>query len=129
MLFDRGNVAKELKVIAKANHTEFELQDLDLYKLLKIFEKVVSQYETELARPRHTVVTYPYTVEEQKVYILGQVATLGRVAFEIILGQSETKILAIYNFLAVLELLAIQELSILIGEGYNQFWLMPKSVA
>lgn len=121
--YERGNIAKELKVMAKVSDTDIELQDVDLYKLLKVYEKVIKQYETELNRPRHTVITFPYTVEEQKDNVRKLLSGAERVSFESILEGTKSKILLIFNFLAVLELLAAQEANVIIGEGYNNFWL------
>jgi segregation and condensation protein A len=124
MQYERGNVAKELKVLAKASGTDYELQDVDLFRLLKVYQKVMKQYEEEQSRPRHTVVTFPYTVEEQKAHIKTRIANDTRVGFVELLKESGSKIKAIFDFLAILELLALQEIGILIGEGYNNFWLV-----
>ena len=35
----RGNLANELKLLSQGSDVEAEMQDLDLYKLLKVFEK------------------------------------------------------------------------------------------
>src|SRR5690606_2211296 len=63
---NRGNINEELQQIANANHFEYELQDLNLYKIMRVFDKVMNRYEEEQNRPKHTVYTYPYTIEQQK---------------------------------------------------------------
>jgi len=40
-----------------------------------------------------------------------------------------TRIGLIFNFLAVLEMLALQQLSIQVGEGYNNFWISKPETA
>jgi segregation and condensation protein A len=35
----------------------------------------------------------------------------------------------IFNFLAILELLALQQLAIKVGEGFNNFWISRPEVA
>lgn len=124
-LYARGNVAKELKLLAKTAGGDYDLQDVDLFKLLKVYQKVMRQYEEEQARPRHTVVTFPYTVEEQKTALLAQVQKRGRVAMTDLLTEVGSKIKAIFTFLALLELLALQQIGVLVGEGYNNCFIVP----
>ena len=52
----RGNILKELKQLAEVNDVEAELQDLDLYKLLKVFERVIVRFEAEKNKPVHKVI-------------------------------------------------------------------------
>ena len=53
---NRGNIHEELQQIANANHFEYELQDLSLYKLMRVFEKVMTRYEEEQNRQKHTII-------------------------------------------------------------------------
>lgn len=121
----RGNLLKEIKSLAASSNVEAELQDVDLYKLMLVFEKVLKRYEAEKNKPVHQVIQYPYTVEGQKEYIMNEVTRNGRVAFTDIIKTYNTRVALIFNFLAILELLALGELSIQIGEGYNNFWIEP----
>lgn len=121
--YERGNILKELKAVAGQNSTDIEMQDVDLFKLLKVFEKVVKQYEAEQARPKHTVLAYPYTVEEQKTWVLSKLIGKGKVLFADLMIQSSSKVMLIFNFLAILELLQSGNIDFLEGEGYNNFWL------
>src|SRR5688572_29646669 len=50
---NRGNTNDDLERIAKQNQMDFELQDLSLYKLMKVFEKVMLRFEEEERRPKH----------------------------------------------------------------------------
>ncbi|MFN3404555.1 MAG: segregation and condensation protein A [Cytophagaceae bacterium] len=119
----RGNILKELKHLSEVSDVEAELQDLDLFKLLKVFERVMKRFEEEKNKPVHTVVQYPYTIENQKEYILNKVRALSRVAFTDVIFEYKTKIAAVYNFLAILELLQMGYLLIYLGEGFNNFWI------
>lgn len=121
----RGNVVEELKQLAELNNVESEMQDLDLYKLLKVFEKVSKRYEQEINKPIHKVVQYPYSLDDQKVLILEMVTLQKRVAFTEIIAEKSEKIYLIFNFLAILELLQSRKISISIGEGFNNFWIEP----
>jgi len=119
----RGNIMKELKHLSENSNVDAELQDLDLYKLLKVFEKVMKRFEEEQNKPVHHVIQYPYSIEKQKEYILRRVTLTSKVSFLDILRENPDKIGVIYNFLSVLELLSMQKLRIYIGEGFNNFWI------
>ncbi|MBX2944250.1 MAG: segregation/condensation protein A [Cyclobacteriaceae bacterium] len=119
----RGNLMKELKALAESSNVEAELQDVDLFKLMTVFEKVLKRFEAEKNKPVHQVIQYPYTIEEQKNYLLNEVATKERVSFLDIVETYKTRIALIFNFLSILELLAVGQLGIQVGEGYNNFWL------
>ena len=119
----RGNLMKELRQLAEVSNVEAELQDVDLFKLLTVFEKVLKRQEEEKNRPVHQVIQYPYTIEGQKEFILNEVTTKPRVAFTELFEKAPTRIALIFNFLAILEMLANGLLSIQVGEGYNNFWV------
>ncbi|HRJ31423.1 MAG TPA: segregation/condensation protein A [Cyclobacteriaceae bacterium] len=119
----RGNLMKELKALAESSNVEAELQDVDLFKLMTVFEKVLKRFEAEKNKPVHQVIQYPYTIEEQKNYLLNEVATKERVSFTDIVLRYQTRIALIFNFLSILELLATGQLGIQVGEGYNNFWI------
>jgi segregation and condensation protein A len=123
--FERGNVLAELKSIAKVASTDFDLQDLDLFRLLKAYQRAMQHFAAEQNKPRHTVVQYPYTIDGQKNWLGALISEKGRISFEVILKQSENKIVAIFNFLAVLEMLQSAVVGFVAGEGYNNFWLEP----
>ncbi|MBS1487956.1 MAG: segregation/condensation protein A [Bacteroidetes bacterium] len=119
----RGNLMKELRQLAESTNVEAELQDVDLFKLLTVFEKVLKRHEEERNRPIHQVIQYPYTIEGQKEFILKEVISRSRVAFTELFEKAPTRISLIFNFLAILEMLATGVLTIQVGEGYNNFWV------
>lgn len=119
----RGNILKELKSLAASVNVEAELQDVDLYKLMQVFEKVMKRYDEEKNRPVHQVVQYPYTVEGQKEFIMNELTRKSQLSFTEMLEINPTRVALIFNFLAILEMLAIGNLQIQVGEGYNNFWI------
>jgi segregation and condensation protein A len=119
----RGNISKEIKMLAGASNVEAELQDVDLYKLLKVFQNVMTRYEIEKNKPIHEVTPYPYTISGQKKVLLDKLTKKQKMSFNDIIKQDPTKILVIYNFLAILELLQLQLISLKLGEGFNNFWI------
>jgi len=51
----RGNLMKELRQLAEVSNVEAELQDVDLFKLLTVFEKVLKRQEEEKNKPVHHI--------------------------------------------------------------------------
>jgi len=125
----RGNLVKELKSLAESTNVEAELQDVTVFKLMSIFEKVLKRFEAEKNKPVHQVIQYPYTVDGQKKYLLEELGKKERVSFVELLETFPTRIGLIFNFLAVLEMLALQVLAIQVGEGFNNFWITKGEAA
>ena len=119
----RGNILKELKSLAASVNVEAELQDVDLYKLMQVFEKVMKRHDEEKNRPVHQVVQYPYTVEGQKEYIMNELTRKRMLSFTEMVELNPTRVALIFNFLAILEMLSLGSLDIQMGEGYNNFWV------
>ena len=119
----RGNLMKELKVLAESTNVEAELQDVTIYKLMTVFERILKRLEAERNKPVHEVIQYPYTVEDQKKYLLDELTKKPRLSFTELLESYPTRIGVIFNFLAILEMLALQLLTIQIGEGFGNFWI------
>lgn len=119
----RGNISKELKLLASNTNVEAELQDVDLYRLLKTFQKCLERYDKEQQRPIHQVVQYPYTIAGQKQIILKSLKPGYRKSFVEIINSKPEKVVVIFNFLAILELLQLQLITLHLGEGYSNFWI------
>jgi segregation and condensation protein A len=119
----RGNVKKEVRSLSETINVEAELQNVDLYKLLRVFRDVMARYELEKNKPSHKVVQYPYTIEGQKDHIIGKLERDGKLAFTKFIEEKPEKIAVIFNFLAILELLQSSLITITVGEGFNNFWL------
>lgn len=119
----RGNLAKELKSLAENTNVEAELQDITIFKLMTVFEKVIKRFEAGKNKPVHQIIQYPYTVEGQKKYLTDTLTARERLSFTELLETFPSRIGLIFNFLAILEMLALQLLTIQVGEGFNNFWV------
>jgi segregation and condensation protein A len=119
----RGNILKELKSLAESTNVEAELQDVTIFKLMTIFERILKRQEAERNKPVHQVIQYPYTVEAQKQYLIEELTKKPKLSFTELIETFPTRIGVIFNFLAILEMLALQILTIQIGEGYGNFWV------
>lgn len=123
----RGNVQSEMEAIQAQLGAEEELLAVDLYQLIKAFSKVVNRYDERENAPKHVVVRYAYTIEEQRNYLIQTVHNKQKVAFTDVFSGFPDKMKAIFTFLALLELLQLQQIDIKLGTGYNNFYLLPKN--
>ncbi len=120
----RGYASAELRKLAETALADAEMESVTLYKLLRVFERLLGRYEESLkARRIHTVYNYNYTIQDQRAYLKTTLKHGEKAPFEAIFLQLENRIHAIVTFLALLELLNAQEVLITQGEGMNNFWL------
>jgi segregation and condensation protein A len=119
----RGNQSADIKIIRdKFSYLE-ELHSLDLYKLLKTFQKVLRQHDERNQQATHVVYTYPFTMDQIKERIITRIGIDEKLSFETFLGECQSKLEAIFYFLSILELLQQRMISLMQGEGYNNFLL------
>jgi segregation and condensation protein A len=123
----RGNIATELASIEAVAMPGEELSDLTLYRLMQVYERVNRRYLSRSEEVTHTVIQYPYTIDQQKKAIDDLLRINGRLDFNAMLKSSENKVHFIYNFLAMLEMLQQELIDIQIGLNYNNFWIAPKT--
>lgn len=120
----RGYATAELRKLAEHALADAEMESVTLYKLLRVFERLLTRFEDEQKTKRiHTVYNYNYTIQEQRRYLSTQLRTKGKADFESLFLNLENRIHAIVTFLALLELLNEQEIALVQGEGINNFWL------
>lgn len=117
----RGNIKKELDALGEEYSEGTEIQTITMYKLMQAFERVMNRYKDRTDKPQHVVVKYNYSQEGQRTFLLNYVKENTRVAFETIFSQCETRIHAIFTFLALLELVQMKYMGLMIGEGRNNF--------
>ena len=119
----RGNLISELESLTKLEDVDAEMQHVDLYKLLKVFQRTMSRMASRVDETMHTIIQYPYTIEQQKDFVLEKLSFKNQVPFTDFISFQPDKIFVIYTFLAILELLQLSQVTIVIGEGYNNFWV------
>ena len=120
----RGFATAEIRQLAEQALAEAELESISLYKLLRVFERLVTRFEEDQKTKRiHTVYNYTYTIQEQRTYIIGKLKKGEKRDFEQMFLALESRIHAVVTFLALLELLNAQEIVLIQGEGMNNFWL------
>jgi segregation and condensation protein A len=121
LMVRRGNVQKELSTIGEEAGEGTEIQNITLFKLMKAFERVMQKVADRQNKPVHTVVRYNYTIEESREFVLNLAGNKKTVSFEEIFGECNNKIQAIFLFLSMLELIQLSYMTIIVGEGKNNF--------
>ena len=122
----RGSIAEDLKQIALYAEPGEELESLDLYKLMLTYQKVFDRSLQRDNQQKHVLEQYPYQIETQKKVIDQLLAINKRLDYKSLLANSDNKVHFVYNFLAILEMLQQDLISIQTGLGYNNFWIEPK---
>lgn len=121
LMVKRGNLQREIVNIGEENSEGTEIQAITLFKLMKSFEKVMKRLEERNNIPVHTVVRYNYTMEETREQMLTAARREKILSFEKIFETCKERLQAIFTFLSLLELVQQKYLSIITGEGMNNF--------
>ncbi|HYK77179.1 MAG TPA: segregation/condensation protein A [Daejeonella sp.] len=117
----RGNISFDLQRITETAEPGEELVSFDLYKLMQVYDRVLKRYAERSQEHVHAVIQYPYTIENQKRIIANLISINQKLDFNELLTHSDNKVHFVYNFLALLEMLQQQLISIQSGEGFNNF--------
>jgi len=121
LMMKRGNLQKELSQIGEEAAEGSEIQTVTLFKLMKAFERVMQRMHDRNNKPVHTVIRYNYTMEDSREAMMQMVQQEKTVAFEKIFEISENRIQAIFLFLSLLELAQQRYMTLILGEGRNNF--------
>lgn len=119
LMVKRGNLQKDLSAIGEEAREGTEIQAITLYKLMKAFERVMLKLQERQNKPVHTVVQYNYTIEQSREHLLNIVKAEKTCNFEKIFEVCENRIHAIFHFLSLLELVQMNYLNLITGEGRN----------
>jgi segregation and condensation protein A len=121
LMVKRGNIQEELSLIGEEAGEGTEIQTVTLFKLMKAFEKVAQRLLEKKNRPVHTVISYNYTMEGTRKYMLDLIKTERSMSFEKIFEVCDDRIHAIFLFLNILELVQLKYMTIITGNGTNNF--------
>jgi segregation and condensation protein A len=121
LMVKRGNIQEELSMIGEEAGEGTEIQTVTLFKLMKAFEKVAQRLLDKKNRPVHTVISYNYTMEGTRKYMLDLIKTERSMSFEKIFDVCDDRIHAIFLFLNILELVQLKYMTIITGNGINNF--------
>jgi len=121
LMMKRGNLQRELMQVGDEASEGTEIQTVTLFRLMKAFERVMRRVQERQNKPVHTVIRYNYTMEDSREFMLKTVQQQSTVSFEKVFEVCENRIHAIFLFLSLLELVQQRYMSILTGEGCNNF--------
>ena len=121
LMVKRGNLQKELSTLGEEASEGTEIQNVTMFKLMKAFERVMQRVYEKNNKPVHTVVKYNYTMEESRENMLSVVQNQKTVSFEKVFEECQDRIHAIFLFLSLLELVQQKYMSLMVGEGRNNF--------
>ncbi len=119
----RGNAATELDQIANEAVEGTEVDHLDAYKLAKAFERVMKRFKDRTEKPTHIVQRYNYSIESQRKSLADYMLRHGKSSFVSLFDSCHNRLHAIFNFLAMLEMIQLKYFTIALGEGRNNFYL------
>jgi segregation and condensation protein A len=128
LMHPRGNVEQEWNKFKEGNKVQEELSQIDLYKLLKAFRGVLDKHFQEVNKPKHTITLYPYSIDAKKADLLSLIEKKSKIDFVSVLQNCQEKMEAIFVFLALLDLVQQQQIALVFGDGFNQFWLTKKEI-
>ena len=115
MKFVRGNLSKEvakIAVVADSGGFSSELHQLTMYKLIAAYQRVLQRFENSKLELKHTVVQYPFTIDNEKENIFNKIKKKAQVSFEELFEACSSRIHAVFIFLALLDLLQAREVTI-----------------
>ncbi|MGN6492773.1 MAG: segregation and condensation protein A [Agriterribacter sp.] len=121
LMVKRGNLQKEITQIGEEAGEGTEIQTITMFKLMKAFEKVMQRLYDRNHKPQHVVYQYNYTMESSRERMLGMVNKERTITFEKLFDICENRIHAIFLFLSMLELVQQKYMTIITGEGRNNF--------
>lgn len=121
--YSRGNQKKEVSQLLKLLEDDAELETITLFKLLKAYQRTMDKYKNKTEKVVHSIAPYKYTTEQEKEKLTTFIKSKSKASFSEVFSICESKIHAVFIFLGMLELIQQQIISIIIGEGKNNFWL------
>lgn len=121
--FRRGYALKEEKELLKSDLPEEELLGIDLYAIMKAYKRVMEKNRQRLEKPKHVIRRYPYTLDQLKGNLIQRLQKTDRIDFISFVVEKEDKVYVVFGFLAILEMVQRKQVRVVLGEGYNNFWM------
>ncbi len=119
----RGNAQDELLALAEAAAEGSEVEHITTYRLAKALERVMKKFKDRNEKPTHVVQRYDYSIEGQRKELASFMLKERKTNFVSLFDHCENRVHAIFNFLAMLEMIQLRYFDIALGEGRNNFYL------
>lgn len=100
--------------------TEEPVIELNLYQLMRAFQKIVSDYE---AREVSEIEPEIVTIEEKIDFIMSSLSINGQVAFHELFNESTSRLEMIVTFMALLELIKLAKVKSRQEDAFGSIWL------
>ncbi len=127
LIYSRGGFLKqELEMVQQYTEPSDELIGLTLFHLAKTYERVLKRKAMQAQRPRHVIQRYPYSVEGVRDDILRNMQRWHKIDFNTYVKLNPEKLYVVFSLLVILDLVQQQTLGVVVGEGFNNFWLLDK---
>lgn len=121
LLAKRGNLHQDMLQASDEAGEGTEIQTITLFRLMKTYEKLMKRLNDRVNKPQHVVFKYDYTMEGSRDYVLKRTRLEKKINFSKIFETCQNRIHAIFLFLSLLELAQQHHLTIIVGEGKNDF--------
>jgi segregation and condensation protein A len=99
------------------------LKDVTMFHLIRAFQNAMTNIPPRTVHEIHDI---PYTIEEQGLYIMKFFDNRGSFNFLELLGTMREKIQIIVTFIALLELIRAQRVSVKLYAAFNDFQIMKQ---
>lgn len=116
-LFHRAAARTEIAQLGETYSEGTEIHTITMYRLVQTLERVMKRFEERMARPQHVVVKYNWSQEGQRTWLLSHLETEKETSFAALFSQCQSRIHAIFTFLAILELAQQRYLTLKIPES------------
>jgi segregation and condensation protein A len=123
--YKRGYTAREMEAVKGETEPQDDLHGLTLFGLLKVYKRLLDKHNTEHAAPRHVIQAFPYRMEDVRERVRERVYSKGRLGFAELVNEHPNRYWLVFTFLTILELINQRVITVVAGEGYNNFWLQP----
>jgi segregation and condensation protein A len=119
----RAFAIKEESIMLATDNPEDELVHLDLYSIMRAFYRVWERQTTRRTKPRHVIQRYPYSMDEVKNDIRQKLEEKEKIDFASFILDKPDKFYCVFSFLSVLEMAQYGQLHVVVGKGFNNFWI------
>jgi len=119
----RGAVLVESEMFKQDSQPEDELYGLTIFQLHRAYQQALLRAQSQRQRPVHVIQPFPYSLEEVKAGVIASLTREPRIDFIRLATQRHDKLYVVFLFLGVLELLQQRRIGLVVGDGYNNFWL------
>ncbi len=122
----RGNIGEENDYISEKYSTESELESITLFKLLSVFNKIMTRFDDRQKEVQVSIKQIPYNIPQQRAILTERLQTGVKMTFEDIFSDCRSRYMAIVRFLALLELTQERFIKIIGGQVMNSFWVVRR---